>query len=76
MCKNENNIPGDIEKMKTRKKCTKQVKTPEEIWDEKCEKAAVLFNQGEEYPNIAKKVGCHVSNLYKELKKRGLFKMP
>lgn len=63
-------------RVRKRKKRAKQVKTLEEKWDEKCEKAVVLFNQGEEYPAIAKEVGCHVSNLYKELKKRGLFKMP
>ncbi|MED2711101.1 zinc-finger domain-containing protein, partial [Bacillus toyonensis] len=27
------------------------------------------------YPDIAKEMGCHVSNLYKELKKRGWLQM-
>ncbi|MED3301248.1 hypothetical protein P4391_28220, partial [Bacillus thuringiensis] len=28
------------------------------------------------YPTIAKKVGCNVSSLYRELKKRGVLQMP
>ncbi len=38
--------------------------------------AVQLFNQGMEYPAIAKKVGCNVSSLYRELKKRGILQMP
>ncbi|PEP90420.1 hypothetical protein CN585_28300 [Bacillus toyonensis] len=52
------------------------VKTPEEEWDEKCQQAVALFYQGVDYPDIAKKLRCHVSNLYRELKKRGLFQFP
>ncbi|WP_065486497.1 MULTISPECIES: helix-turn-helix domain-containing protein [Bacillus cereus group] len=63
-------------KVKVCKKRKTVVQTPEEIWDEKCQQAIVLFNQGIAYPDIAKKVGCHVSNLYRELKKRGLFQFP
>jgi hypothetical protein len=62
------------------KVCNKRktvVQTPEGIWDEKCQQAIFLFNQGIAYPDIAKKkVGCHVSNLYRELNKRGLFQFP
>nr|WP_258375829.1 hypothetical protein [Bacillus sp. 196mf] len=29
-----------------------------------------------EYPNIAKEVNCHISSLYRELRKRGLLKIP
>ncbi|MEC2559868.1 hypothetical protein P9W86_25075, partial [Bacillus cereus] len=38
--------------------------------------AVQLFNQGEEYPTIAKKLRCNVSSLYRELKKRGVLQMP
>ncbi|AKR12907.1 helix-turn-helix domain-containing protein [Bacillus thuringiensis] len=58
------------------KKRTKKVQTPEEKWDEKCQQAVQLFNQGMEYPTIAKIVGCNVSSLYRELKKRGVLQMP
>ncbi|WP_372584192.1 helix-turn-helix domain-containing protein [Bacillus cereus] len=64
---------------KMRRRCKKRatsVPTLEEKWDEKCRIAALLFQQGESYPDIAKEVGCHVSNLYRELKKRGQFQMP
>ncbi|MBG9616165.1 hypothetical protein ABE15_24025 [Bacillus cereus] len=63
-------------KVKVCKKRKTVVQTPEEIWDEKCQQAIVLFNQGIAYPDIAKKVGCHVSHLYRELKKRDLFQFP
>ncbi|WP_423752609.1 helix-turn-helix domain-containing protein [Bacillus cereus] len=63
-------------KVKVCKKRKTVVQTSEEIWDAKCQQAIVLFNQGIAYPDIAKKVGCHVSNLYRELKKRGLFQFP
>ncbi|WP_196478257.1 hypothetical protein [Bacillus sp. SRB3LM] len=49
--------------MKVCKKRKTVVQTSEEIWDENCQQAIVLFNQGIAYPDIAKKVGCHVSNL-------------
>lgn len=55
---------------------TQKVQTPEEKWDEKCQQAVQLFNQGTEYPTIAKIVGCNVSSLYRELKKRGVLQMP
>ncbi|MFJ1124897.1 hypothetical protein [Bacillus thuringiensis] len=58
------------------KKRTQKVQTPEEKWDEKCKQAVQLFNQGTEYPTIAKRVGCNVSSLYRELKKRGLLQIP
>ncbi len=45
--------------------------TKDEKWDEKCEYATWLFENGIEYPVIAKIVGCHISSLYRELKKRG-----
>ncbi|MES1053741.1 hypothetical protein FOA24_33150 [Bacillus thuringiensis] len=64
-----------LEKNKAKKRSPK-VQTPEEKWDEKCTQAVQLFNQGTEYPTIAKKVGCNVSSLYRELKKRGLLQMP
>lgn len=48
----------------------------EEKWDERCKLAVQLFNQGREYPAIAKKVGCNVSSLYRELKKRGVLQIP
>ncbi|MBH0357689.1 hypothetical protein [Bacillus toyonensis] len=60
----------------TIKKRNQKVQTPEEKWDERCKQAVQLFNQGTEYPTIAKKVGCNVSSLYKELKKRGVLQMP
>jgi hypothetical protein len=60
----------------TAKKRPPKVQTPEEKWDEKCKQAVQLFNQGMEYPTIAKKVGCKVSSLYRELKKRGVLQMP
>ncbi|MED2765983.1 hypothetical protein P4283_29005 [Bacillus thuringiensis] len=61
---------------RTAKKRPQKVQTPEEKWDEKCQQAVQLFNQGMEYPTIAKKVGCNVSSLYRELKKRGVLQMP
>lgn len=39
----------------TSKKRAQKVQTPEEKWDEKCKQAVQLFNQGIEYPTIAKK---------------------
>ncbi|MFJ1134765.1 helix-turn-helix domain-containing protein [Bacillus cereus group sp. BfR-BA-01354] len=60
----------------TTKKRTQKVQTPKEKWDEKCQQAVQLFNQGTEYPTIAKIVGCNVSSLYRELKKRGVLQMP
>ncbi|MDZ5480092.1 hypothetical protein [Bacillus thuringiensis] len=60
----------------TAKKRARRVQTPEEKWDKKCKQAVQLFNQGTEYPAIAKKVGCNVSHLYRELKKRGVLQMP
>ncbi|MEK4841390.1 hypothetical protein [Bacillus sp. FSL L8-0152] len=60
----------------TAKKRNQKVQTPEEKWDEKCQQAVQLFNQGTEYPTIAKIVGCNVSNLYRELKQRGVLQMP
>lgn len=60
----------------TAKKRAQKVQTPEEKWDEKCKQAVQLFNQGMEYPTIAKKVGCKVSSLYRELKKRSVLQMP
>lgn len=53
-----------------------KIRMAEEKWDERCKQAIYLYNQGIEYPDIAKRVGCNVSNLYKELKKRGELKMP
>ncbi|MGU3443205.1 hypothetical protein ACLBXI_25450 [Bacillus cereus] len=60
----------------TVKKRTQKVQTLEEKWDARCKQAVELFNQGVEYPTIAKKVGCKVSGLYRELKKRGVLQMP
>lgn len=60
----------------TVEKRTKKVQTPEEKWDARCKQAVELFNQGLEYPIIAKKVGCKVSSLYRELKKRDVLQMP
>ncbi|MDI6680002.1 hypothetical protein QMA02_30030 [Bacillus wiedmannii] len=60
----------------TVKKRTQKVQTPEGKWDARCKQAVELFNQGIEYPTIAKKVGCNVSSLYRELKKRGVLQMP
>ncbi|MCQ6307121.1 hypothetical protein [Bacillus cereus] len=60
----------------TAKKRSQKVQTREEKWDAKCKQAVQLFNQGTEYPTIAKKVGCNVSSLYRELKKRGVLQMP
>lgn len=58
------------------KKQTQKFQTTEAPWDIKCKKAVQLFNQGEEYPTIAKKLRCNVSSLYRELKKRGILQMP
>ncbi|PFZ89274.1 hypothetical protein [Bacillus wiedmannii] len=58
------------------KKRTQKFQTTEEKWDSKCKKAVQLFNQGEEYPTIAKKLRCNVSSLYRELKKRGTLQIP
>ncbi|EJR63042.1 helix-turn-helix domain-containing protein [Bacillus cereus] len=52
------------------------VLTPKEKWNDKCKEAVSLFEQGMEYPDIAKKIGCHVSSLYRELKKRKLLFPP
>ncbi|MCU5409189.1 hypothetical protein OCA16_32460 [Bacillus cereus] len=61
---------------KTVEKKSETVRTKEEKWDERCKRAVKLFNQGMEYPTIAKEVGCNVSHLYRELKKRGVLQMP
>ncbi|MEC1984097.1 hypothetical protein P9F15_27470 [Bacillus cereus] len=58
------------------KKRTQKFQTSEEKWDIKCKKAVQLFNQGEEYPTIAKNLRCNVSSLYRELKKRGTLQTP
>lgn len=65
-----------IEGVYRTKKHTVKKRTTEEKWDERCEQAVQLFNQGIEYPDIAKRVGCNVSSLYRELKKRGVLQMP
>lgn len=39
----------------TAKKRSQKVQKQEEKWDEKCKQAVQLFNQGTEYPTIAKK---------------------
>lgn len=57
-------------------KNTVKKQTKEEKWDKKCKMAVEFFNQGMEYPDIAKKIGCNVSNLYRELKKRGVLQIP
>lgn len=49
-------------------------KSSKEKWDEKCQQAVVLYEQGMDYPHIAKELRCHVSNLYKELTQRELLK--
>ncbi|WP_336771257.1 helix-turn-helix domain-containing protein [Bacillus bombysepticus] len=64
-----------LEKNKAKKR-TRKVQKTEGKWDEKCKQAVQLFNQGMEYPAIAKEVGCNVSSLYRELKKRGALQMP
>ncbi|MGH1233209.1 helix-turn-helix domain-containing protein [Bacillus toyonensis] len=64
----------NLGKKEFRKRLLK-VKTAEEKWDEKCKQAVILHKQGMDYTNIAKDVGCHVSSLYRELKKRGLLQM-
>ncbi|MED2765825.1 helix-turn-helix domain-containing protein [Bacillus thuringiensis] len=48
----------------------------QEKWDEKCLQAVILFEEGMDYPEIAKKLRCHVSNLYRELKKREVLRVP
>ncbi|KXH80119.1 MULTISPECIES: hypothetical protein [Bacillus] len=58
------------------KKRSKQRKDKEKIWDEKCEYATWLYEKEIEYPVIAKILGCHISSLYRELKKRGDLKNP
>ncbi|EOP85980.1 hypothetical protein IGM_04355 [Bacillus cereus HuB4-4] len=49
------------------------VKTLEQ-WDEICQEAATLYNQGVGFTIVAKKLGCHPSTLRDQLKKRGLWK--
>ncbi|AFU17695.1 hypothetical protein MC28_F251 (plasmid) [Bacillus thuringiensis MC28] len=72
----------NAEKCNIERECVKLDKksvknrTTEEKWDERCKQAVQLFNQGTEYPDIAKIVGCKVSSLYRELKKRGVLEMP
>lgn len=61
---------------KTVGKKSGKARTTEEKWDERCKHAVHLFRQGLAYPDIAKKVGCNVSHLYRELKKRGVLQMP
>ncbi|MEB9738622.1 hypothetical protein P4J56_22180, partial [Bacillus cereus] len=65
----------NLEKNRVKKR-TQKFQTSEEKWDSKCKKAVQLFNQGEEYPTIAKNLRCNVSSLYRELKKRGVLQMP
>ncbi|MBJ8113806.1 helix-turn-helix domain-containing protein [Bacillus cereus group sp. N6] len=50
--------------------------TKSEIWDTRCKQATLLFQQGHNYLEIAKEIGCHVSSLYRELKKRELLPIP
>ncbi|QWH75994.1 hypothetical protein EXW59_04135 (plasmid) [Bacillus mycoides] len=57
-------------------KKSKKTRTTEEKWDKRCKQAVHLFRQGLEYPDIAKEVGCNVSHLYRELKKRGVLQIP
>ncbi|MED3298707.1 hypothetical protein P4391_14785 [Bacillus thuringiensis] len=60
----------------TAQKRTQKIQTTKEKWDKKCKQAVQLFNQGEEYPTIAKNLRCNVSSLYRELKKRGTLQTP
>ncbi|HDR5352767.1 TPA: hypothetical protein QCS32_004498 [Bacillus thuringiensis] len=56
----------------------KQFRSREDIrrekWDDLCQKAVPLQEKGMTYPEIAKHLSCHVTNLRQELKKRGLWK--
>lgn len=60
-------LNNKIGKRRARKNPTKEQK-----WDAKCKQAMMLFQQGHSYLEIAKKLRCHVSSLYRELKKREL----
>ncbi|MEB9621470.1 MULTISPECIES: zinc-finger domain-containing protein [Bacillus cereus group] len=77
-CKEECEIGRELTVL-DKKECKGRVlrrRSLKEQWDEKCKHAMVLFDQGMEYPDIAKQIGCHVSTLYKELQKRELLKFP
>ncbi|PGH81061.1 cobalamin biosynthesis protein [Bacillus thuringiensis] len=77
-CKEECEIGRELAVL-DKKKCKGRLlrrRPLEKKWDEKCKQAMILFDQGMEYPDIAKQVGCHVSTLYKELQKRQLLKLP
>ncbi|EOP79332.1 hypothetical protein IGM_06311 [Bacillus cereus HuB4-4] len=76
--KREENIETECIKLNKKAvgKKSKKARTKEGTWDERCTQAVHLFRQGIEYPDIAKKVGCNVSSLYRELKKRGALQMP
>ncbi|PEA03837.1 hypothetical protein [Bacillus cereus] len=79
----ENTETDCAEQYKIERKCIKLEKNTAEkrsqkgqTPEEKCKQAVQLFNQGTEYLTIAKEVGCNVSHLYRELKKRGVLQMP
>ncbi|OUB34542.1 hypothetical protein BK708_05775 [Bacillus thuringiensis serovar yunnanensis] len=42
-------------------------------WDERCKRAVLLRKEGMSYSKIAKQIGCHETNIVKEMKKRGLW---
>ncbi|MED3088155.1 hypothetical protein [Bacillus toyonensis] len=75
ICLQEEQCKIKKKSIKLDKKTVKN-QTTEEKWDGRCKHAVQLFNQGMEYPTIAKKVGCNLSSLYRELKKRGVLQMP
>lgn len=45
------------------------IRTPQQ-WDDLCQKAVPLQEKGMAYPEIAKHLSCHVTNLRQELKKK------
>ncbi|MGQ7172995.1 helix-turn-helix domain-containing protein, partial [Escherichia sp. R-CC3] len=45
-------------------------------WDKRCRHAVLLRKEGMSYSKIAKQIGCHETNILKELKKRGYVGVP
>ncbi|MDA2639267.1 zinc-finger domain-containing protein [Bacillus cereus] len=75
-CTEHCGIGKELNELKKRTSHRRRIreKNREEIWEETCQKAVYLYEKGMEYPCIAKKLKSHVSNLYRELQKRGLYK--
>lgn len=71
---NASSLHTELKKRELHKQFRSREDIRREKWDDLCQKAVPLQEKGMAYPEIAKHLSCHVTNLRQELKKRGLWK--